>query len=111
MRDAHIPNPVVEQRLAHTLQLHVLALERKGERLQLAIASNGQLHLRARGAAHALDRVVEIIARDRSSVDRENAIIGAYAGAGGWRTLDRRNDPHDALLQCDFESDAGVFAR
>src|SRR4029453_6287180 len=75
----------------------------------VTLSPHGALPIYA--AAHAVDRIAEVLDVARPVVDGEDAIAGEHAGFVRGRVLDRVDDLDDAVFERDLDADAGVFAR
>ena len=94
----------------HALDLDDFARQREFDRLQLALADDGEFDLRFGFAAHALDGIVQTHALDQLVIELEDQIAGLDPGAVGRRVLDRRNDFDEAILHTDLDAQAAEFA-
>ena len=76
----------------------------------LRSACNRDLDRRARYAAHAIDRVVEIVEIHRHVIDGDDRIARLDTCLRGRTFFNRIDDAHYAVVQGDFDADTGVFA-
>ena len=104
-RDAHITDAGLHHLRLHALHADDRARDGERERAVVGLAEDRQRDLRARIAAHLLDRLVERHAAHRLVVDARDEVARTDAGAERGRVLDRRDDLDEPIFRRDLDAE------
>src|SRR5215471_2763065 len=103
--ELHVGDAAAEIGRAHRLHPDLLARDVEILRLGPALPHDGDRHLRAGLAAHALDRVGQLHVLRDETVDLHDAVARLQAGPVGGRALDRGHDGEDIVAQRDLDAE------